>query len=369
MVGKARLNPPWHLQSNMIHKRVFGAMPNGEAVTAFTLSNSRGCEVEILTLGAVIRRWLAPTAERQDIVLGLDTVTEYLNDPNYFGAVVGRYANRIGQGRFKLNGRTFQLAQNQAEHCLHGGKQGFNRKNWQVEKIDHDSNAITLTLESSQGDEGFPGNLTISTRYRLSDENCLRIEYRAMSDQDTLFNPTQHSYFNLAGHNSGDITKHRIQLDADQFTPADETGLPTGEVLLVASTPFDLRRSVKIIDVLKADHIQLTQAKGLDHNFCLNGYVPGNKTPVAIAKIAKPEVGLSMQVRTTMPGAQVYTGNFIGNSFAGKDGAIYSNHQGLCIETQFYPDAPNKPHFPSARLTAKQPFYSVTEYQLSTTDE
>lgn len=337
-------------------------MPDGESVETYLLTNANGCEIEILSLGGIIRRWIAPTSEGQDIVLGLDTVEAYLNDPCYFGAVIGRYANRIGQGQFSICDKTYSVDVNQAGHCLHGGSQGFNKRNWIVESVT--ANSLILSLKSADGDQGFPGNLLVKTHYSLDERNCLRIEYSATCDEDTVYNPTQHSYFNLNGHDSGSATAHFIQVYAEHFTPGDATALPTGEIRPVAQTPLDLNQLCKISDVLSSDYEQIQLANGIDHNFCVNGYSPDTTDVRDVGRILSEEACLELSVRSSMPGAQVYTGNFIGNDL-GKDNCRYGPNHGLCIETQHYPDAPNKKHFPSPLLKAGEVFSSVTEYQLN----
>lgn len=348
----------------MITQSTFGKMPDGTAVEQYCLSNQQGVSVEILNLGGIIRRWLIPNNKNNhtDIVLGYDTVDDYLADDSYLGALVGRYANRINHGKFSLAGNNYQTDINQGGNCLHGGSQGFNGKVWQCTLLSSgDEPSIILELSSCDGDQGFPGNIAVKVIYTLTEQNRLKIEYFAEAEQTTLYNPTNHSYFNLSGHNSGSITAHQVQLLASHYTPTDERAIPTGEIAEVDNTPFDLRQLTTISQPLASDQQQIKYGNGLDHNLCLDAYSPGSKIASYAGQAVSSDINLN--IYTNMPGIQIFTANHFDNK-KGKDGALYQANQGVCFETQFYPDTPNQPHFPSATLEAGKEFYSVTEYEV-----
>ncbi|WP_339721268.1 aldose epimerase family protein [uncultured Paraglaciecola sp.] len=350
----------------MITQAIFGKMPDGTVVEQFCLSNLNGVSIEILTLGGIIRRWLVPNDQnaQTDIVLGYDTVEDYLADDSYLGALVGRYANRINQGKFSLADKNFQTDINQAGNCLHGGSQGFNSKVWQSTVLSNTDNpSIMLQLASPDGDQGFPGEIAVKVIYTLTEQNRLKIEYFATAEQTTLYNPTNHSYFNLSGHNSGSVETHQIQLQASHYTPTDDRAIPTGEIAAVENTPFDLRTLTPISESLASKHQQIAYGNGLDHNLCLDAYDPQAKLATFAAKAITTANDISLNVYTTMPGMQVFTANHFANK-KGKEGALYHAHQGVCFESQFYPDTPNQAHFPSATLEAGTEFYSVTEYEV-----
>ncbi len=356
----------------MIKQQIFAKLSNGQAVTQYSLSNSQNVQVDILNLGGIIRRWLIPTEQNTvtDIVLGFDSLQDYLADDSYVGALIGRYANRIKAGQFSLADRQYQTPKNLNGHCLHGGHQGFNSYLWQAKVLSADSNpAIQLSLTSPDGDQGFPGQLQAKVIYTLTEQNTLKIEYFAQSDKTTVYNPTNHSYFNLAGHNSGSVCKHQIQVLASAYTPTNSQAIPTGEISQVHSTPLDLTEPTPIEQPLNSTHHQIHYANGLDHNFCLDNFCANsNKSQVnvarAAAKMFSPDGKLCLTVNTSMPGIQLFTANHFADK-QGKNGALYQAHQGLCLETQFYPDSPNQPNFPSATLKENAHFYSVTEYQIA----
>lgn len=363
----------------MIHKTLFGQMPNGENVgenvvesagenvEEFSLINNNNVSINILSLGGIIRAWHLPLKDGSplDIVLGFDTLDDYLTDDSYLGALVGRYANRINKGQFQLGTVAYQADVNQAGNCLHGGSQGFNSRIWQATVLSDTTNpSIMLELTSPDGDQGFPGNIKLKTIYTLSEQNCLSIEYFAQSDQDTVYNPTNHSYFNLAGHQSGSVKNHQIQLSASHFTPIDAKGIPTGDITSVNNTPFDFNQLKSINSSLCAEHQQITYGNGLDHNWCLDKYDSQDHTAHYAGSVQDKHSGVSLKIYTSMPGMQIFTANHFLDK-KGKKGAVYQPNQGLCFETQFYPDSPNQAHFPSAQLTAGQEFYSITQYQLT----
>lgn len=351
----------------MIEQTNFGSMPDGSKVTQFCLTNRLGVSVEILDLGGIIRRWLIPNHKQNhtDIVLGYDTVDEYLADDSYLGALVGRYANRIKHGKFSLAGKDYQTDNNQGGNCLHGGGQGFNSKVWQCTVLSNSDNpSIMLELTSPDSDQGFPGQISVKVIYTLTEQNRLKIEYFATTDQTTLYNPTNHSYFNLAGHSSGSVANQQIQLLASHYTPTDENAIPTGEISVVDNTPFDFRTPTTINVPLASKHQQIEYANGLDHNLCLDAYTADLKSASYVGKAVAKQSGIELEVYTNMPGIQIFTANHFSNK-KGKEDSLYQAHQGVCFETQFYPDTPNQPNFPSATLEAGKDFYSVTEYQVS----
>ncbi|WP_293747137.1 aldose epimerase family protein [uncultured Paraglaciecola sp.] len=350
----------------MIKQSNFGKMPDGTIVEKFCLTNHQGSSVEILNLGGIIHRWLIPNKQNKhtDIVLGYDTVNDYLADDSFLGALIGRYANRINKGKFTLAGKKYQTDINLGDNCLHGGSQGFNSKVWQCTVLsDADNPSIMLTLSSPDGDQGFPGEIKVKVIYTLTEQNRLKIEYLAAAEQTTLYNPTNHSYFNLSGHNSGSVEADQIQLLASHYTPTDERAIPTGEIAEVDNTPFDLRELTAISQPLASNHQQIAYGNGLDHNLCLDAYAPQTKVAFYAGKAISQNSDVVLKVYTNMPGIQIFTANHFENK-KGKDSVLYQAHQGVCFETQFYPDSPNQPHFPSATLEANKEFYSVTEYEI-----
>ncbi len=341
-------------------------MPDGTVIEQFCLTNNQGVSLEILSLGGIIRRWLIPHNAKPptDIVLGFDSVQAYLSDDSYLGALVGRYANRIAEGKLCLESKNYQLDINQGDNCLHGGSQGFNNKVWQSTVLSRDENpAIALQLESPDGDQGFPGALSTKVIYTLTESNRLKIEYFATSKRTTVFNPTNHSYFNLSGHNSGSVNNQHIQVVASYYTPTDAHAIPTGELIKVEGTPFDFRKLSTIEQALTSAHPQIQYGNGLDHNLCIDSYDPQSQEAKYAAKATSENTDISLKVYTTMPGIQVFTANHFDHK-KGKQDSLYHAHQGLCFETQFYPDSPNQPQFPSATLKAGEAFYSVTEYEV-----
>lgn len=350
----------------MIDQSTFGRMPDGTEVEQFCLTNNNNVSVEILNLGGIIRRWLIPNNQNghTDIVLGFDTVDDYLSDDSYLGAVIGRYANRINKGKFSLAGSNYQTDINQGGNCLHGGSQGFNSKVWQSTVLSNGDNpSIMLQLISPDGDQGFPGTISVKVIYSLTEHNRLKIEYFATPEQTTLYNPTNHSYFNLSGHNSGSVKSHQVQVLASHFIPTDKHAIPTGEIADVDNTPFDLRPLTTISQPLTSDHQQIEYGNGLDHNLCLDAFEPQSKLATYAGKALTKDTDFTLKIYTNMPGIQIFTANHFSNK-KGKDDALYQAHQGVCFETQFYPDTPNHPNFPSATLEAGKKFYSITEYEV-----
>lgn len=331
-----------------ISKRHFGTT-DGQDVSLYTLTNERGFEVSITNYGGAVVSILAPdrSGEFADVALGYETLEEYVRNPRYFGGLIGRHANRIGLGKFSLNGKEYQLTQNNGANHLHGGARGFDKRVW--EALDQkDSGAVSLRLQyrSVEGEEGYPGNVKANVTYTLFPENELEINYEATTDRDTIVSLTNHSYFNLAG--SGDILGHELTLHADAFTPVSEALIPTGEIKSVENTEMDFRRSRPIA------------TGGYDHNFVLKDY-DGSLRPAA--RLYEPNSGRVLEVLTTQPGIQFYSGNFLDGSLTGKGGGVYHKYAGLCLEPQHFPDAPNHANFPSTVLRPGEVYKHVSVYR------
>lgn len=336
----------------------FGKTRDGAAVRIFSLTNKSGVEVKITNYGGRVVSLKVPDKKGAmgDVVLGFDSLDGYLNDNPYFGALIGRYANRIGHAQFTLNGALYKVPKNDGDNSLHGGARGFDKVVWTPRELP--DGGLELTYLSKDGEEGYPGNCKVTVVYHLTDANELKIEYAATTDKDTVVNLTNHSYFNLAG--SGDILGHMLTLTADHFTPVDGGLIPTGELKAVAGTPFDFRKSTAIgARIEKADE-QLKLGKGYDHNWVLNR--KGDSLAMA-AKVEDPSSGRVMEVWTTQPGIQFYTGNFLDGTIKGKGDQVYARRSALCLETQHFPDSPNKPKFPSAVLKPGAEFKSTTVYK------
>jgi aldose 1-epimerase len=297
-----------------------------------------------------------------DVVLGFDHLDDYLGNDPFFGALVGRYANRIDKARFTLDGVEYKLAKNDGENSLHGGLKGFDKKAWKAREPSKDHPALELTYLSKDGEEGYPGNLNVKVVYTLTDSNELRIDYTATTDKNTVLNLTNHSYFNLAGQGSGDVLKHVLMINADRFTPIDAALTPTGELRSVAGTPLDFRKPTAIGARIDDDNEQLKFGKGYDHNFVLNH--KGNDLTLA-ARVTEPQSGRVLEVLTTQPGVQLYTGNFLDGTIHGKGGKVYGRRSAFCLETQHFPDSPNQPKFPSTELKPGQTYHQTTIYKFS----
>jgi aldose 1-epimerase len=335
----------------------FGQLPDGTAVESFTLRNAHGLEVRAITYGAIITSVRVPDRAGRlgDVVLGHDDLAGYLAKPSYFGAVVGRYGNRIAKGRFTLDGKTYTLATNNGPNHLHGGIKGFDKVVWKAEPAATGA-AVTFRYVSADGEEGYPGKLQAQVTYTLDDHDALTFDYRATTDKATPLNLTQHSYFNLAGAGS-DILGHVLTLDADRFTPVDATLIPLGPLAPVAGTPLDFRKPTAIGARIDADDEQIRRGGGYDHNFVINR---SGRGLVHAARVADPVSGRTMDVATTEPGVQFYSGNFLDGTVTGKGGVAYKRRSGLCLETQHYPDSPNQPSFPSSVLRPGQEYRSKT---------
>jgi aldose 1-epimerase len=343
----------------------FGHMPDGTPVDLFTLTNPNGVEIRTIPYAAIIVSVRVPdrTGTFDDVVLGFDALDRYLGDNPHFGAVVGRYGNRIAKGRFTLDGKVFQLATNNGANHLHGGVKGFDKRLWRGETFERGGNVgVAYTLTSRDGEESYPGTVNARVTYTLKPSNELVIDYEATTDKATPINLTQHSYFNLAGDGSGDILAHELTIDADHFTPVDEGLIPTGEIAPVGGTPFDFRKSTAIGARISNDNTQLRYGKGYDHNWVLNGHGSQSAGLVHAARVVDPKTGRTLDLSTTQPGLQFYTGNFLDGTIHGKSGRVYQQRHGLCLETQHFPDSPNHPNFPSTIVRPGEHYQSQTVF-------
>jgi aldose 1-epimerase len=346
----------------------FGRLADGTPVQVYTLRNAHGMTVKLLDYGAIITELWVPdrTGALADVVLGYPTLAAYLRATPYFGAVVGRYANRIAAGRFSLDGETFVLARNDGANHLHGGIRGFDKVLWQARPFSTADHAgVELNYLSADGEEGYPGNLRVRVVYLLNHANELIVQYQAMTDRPTVVNLSQHSYFNLRGHGRGSILDHELTINADRYTPVDAGLIPTGELAPVAGSPFDFTRPQPIGARIHAADEQLRRGGGYDHNWVLNRAGAGAGDLAFAARLYEPASGRELQVWTTEPGLQFYSGNFLDGSLTGKGGAIYHYRYGLCLETQHFPDSPNQAGFPSTRLDPGQTYSSRTVFRFS----
>lgn len=345
-----------------INREAFQQKVNGKQTDLYVLTNNNGVKAAITNYGGRIVSLHVPDQNGQfgDVVLGYDSLSDYLTNPEqYFGALIGRYGNRIAGGEFSLDGTTYTLATNNGPNHLHGGDVGFNDKVWKAEKL-NDRN-LRLTYVSEHMEEGYPGRLKVKVLYTLTSDNAVRIEYMATTDRKTVANLTNHAYFNLQGPATGEITDHRLMINADQYTPVDSTLIPTGEIAAVEGTPFDFTELTAIGERIDNNHQQLNYGRGYDHNFVLNKKDSAQLS--LAAKVVEPESGRVMKVFTTQPGLQFYSGNFLDGSVTGKKGKPYEHRSAFCLETQHYPDSPNHPDFPSTVLTPDDLFHSITVYK------
>src|SRR6202451_304082 len=346
-----------------MQKQSFGKTEDGQQVDLYTLTNKNGMEAAITNYGGTVVSLKGPDRNRKfgDVVLGYDNLDGYAAGKAYIGATVGRYANRIAHATFVLDGVTYTLSKNDGDNHLHGG---FNKRVWTAKDVSSSAGqALELTYLSKDGEEGFPGNLPVKVVYTLTDKNELRIDYSATTDKDTVLNLTNHAYFNLAGQGNGDILQQQIMIRADRFTPLDAVSMPTGELRSVKGTPFDFRTATAIGARIDQDDQQLKLGKGYDHNWVLNGGTAGSLSLAAQAY--DPHSGRVLEVLTTEPGIQLYTGNFL-DGIHGKDGKVYNRRYAFCLETQHFPDSPNPPNFPTTELKPGQHFASTTVYKFST---
>jgi aldose 1-epimerase len=347
-----------------VAREPFGKLPDGHAVERFTLTNAHGMEVKAITYGGIITSLVVPdrTGKMTDVVLGFDSLDGYLKNDPFFGAIIGRYGNRIAKGQFTVDGQTATLVKNNGPNHLHGGTKGFDKQVWAAEPV-AGKNAVVFTRTSPDGEEGYPGTLKVRVTYTLTDANALVVDYEATTDKATPVNLTQHSYFNLAGDGAGDILGHELMINADRYTPVDDTLIPTGELAPVEGTPFDFRKPTAIGARIDQDHPQLKNGKGYDHNWVLNRKGPG-LSPAARA--LEPKSGRTLEVTTTEPGVQFYAGNFLDGTIKGKGGHVYARRTGFCLETQHFPDSPNQPKFPSTILRPGQTYKSQTVFTFGT---
>ena len=335
----------------------------GKPIEQVTLTNSHGLQLTAISYGGTITSLKVPDKNGRvaDVVLGFDSPAQYFADPPppFFGAIIGRYGNRIAKGKFALEGKTYTLATNNGPNHLHGGNKGFDKVLWNIETPKDGQASAVFTRKSPDGEEGYPGNLSVRFVYTLTDKDELVIEYHATTDKATPVNLTNHSYFNLAGEGSGDILGHELMINADRYTPVDDTLIPTGQLAPVAGTPFDFRKPTAIGARIEQNDQQIKNGKGYDHNWVLNR--PGAGLQLA-ARLTDPKSGRTMEVRTTEPGLQFYSGNFLDGTIKGKHGHVYGHRNGLCLETQHYPDSPNQKTFPSTILRPGQSYDSKTIY-------
>ena len=340
-------------------------LANAQKIDLYTLKNRNGMEVKIINYGGTVTSIRVPdrSGKFADVVLGFSNPDDYLKPHPSFGTAIGRFGNRIAKGRFTLNGVEYKLAVNNGENHLHGGIKGFDDVFWTAEQVNTVAGpAVRMTYLSKDGEEGYPGNLQVTMTYTLTNKNELRIDYVATTDKDTVVNLTHHSYFNLAGEGNGDILKHRLKLNAARFTPTDAGSIPTGELRSVKGTPFDFLMPHAIGERINQDDEQLKFGGGYDHNYVINGRM-GVLRQAAV--VTEPASGRVMEVWTTEPGVQLYTGNFLDGTLTGKSGKAYEKRSGFCLETQHYPDSPNKPNFPTTTLKKGATFKSTTIYRFS----
>lgn len=349
--GKSKMN---------IKKEFFGKLPDSREIEQYTLTNSTGLKARLMTYGATLISLEVPDQDGQfaDITLGHESLEGYITSSPYFGSIVGRYGNRIAKGQFTLNGIEYQLTTNDGENHLHGGTRGFDKVVWKAEPVQSEGSlGVRFSYLSKDGEEGYPGNLSVTVIYALTDDNELKISYEAETDKSTPVNLTHHSYFNLAGQGEGNILDHELMLNAEKYTPVDEGLIPTGEIHEVKNTPMDFT-------IPTAIGSRINEVKGgYDHNYVLNS---GGRTMALAASLFDPKSGRVMEIRTTEPGIQFYSGNFLNGSISGKGGKVYLKHYGLCLETQHFPDSPNKPNFPSTILNPGEKYKSLTIHKFYT---
>jgi aldose 1-epimerase len=348
-------------QDAHVEKAAFGQLPDGTAIESYTLHNAQGASARVITYGATLTELHVPdrNGKTGDVVLGFDSLEGYLGQHPYFGATIGRYGNRIAKGKFTLDGKEYDLFLNNGPNSLHGGQIGFNRRVWKAEELkEKDGAAVRFSYLSKDGEENYPGNLNVSVTYTLTNTNELKLQYSAETDKDTVLNVTNHSYFNLSGTDTGNILKYVLYINADKYTPVDSTLIPTGELASVVGMPLDFLKPTAI----GARIGELKEIGGYDHNYVLNGKAG---TLRVAAKVSDPESGRVMEVLTTEPGVQFYSAIGLNGSIKGKGGVAYEKYGAICLETQHYPDSPNRPNFPSTVLKPGTKFQSETIYKFS----
>jgi aldose 1-epimerase len=344
-----------------VDKTEFGKLPDGTLIEAYMLQNSQGASAKVITYGATLTELHVAdkNGEMGDVVLGFDNIEGYLGQHPYFGGTIGRYGNRIAKGKFALDGKEYDLFLNNGPNSLHGGQVGFNRRVWKAEELkDKDGAAVRFSYLSKDGEENYPGNLQVSVTYTLTNTNELKLQYSAETDKDTVLNITNHSYFNLSGTDTGNILKYILYINADKYTPVDSTLIPTGELAAVAGTPLDFLKPTEI----GARIAEIKEIGGYDHNYILNGKAG---TLRVAAKVTDPESGRVMEVLTTEPGVQFYSAIGLNGSIKGKGGVGYEKYGAICLETQHFPDSPNRSNFPSTELKPGTKFHSETIYKFS----
>ena len=351
------------IQDKNMVKKLFGTMPDGENIYSYTMTNSSGMSATIINYGATVVKLEVPdrNGKVEDIILGYDSLSSYMNGSSYFGGIVGRFGNRINKGKFTLDGKEYQLAINSGGNHLHGGDKGFNKRVWEAKEIN--DNTLEFTYISPDGEENYPGKLTITVTYILTDNNELKIDYKATTDKPTILNPTNHCYFNLTG-NPGEntILDHVLMINADKYTPVNSTLIPTGALEDVTNTPMDFRKPTAIGKRINEDFEQLKYAGGYDHNWVLNNY---DGTVQEAVTLYDSTSGRFMEVLTDEPGVQFYSGNFLNGKDRGKDGIYYKYRTGLCLECQHFPDSPNEKNFPSVVLKPGEEYTQTTIYKFS----
>ena len=348
----------------MVKKEAFGTMPDGKAVELYTLTNTHGIAVQVMTYGGIIVSLKTPdkSGHSADITLGFDTLADYLAKNPFFGALVGRYGNRIGNARFTIDGKEYSLAKNDGPNSLHGGLKGFDKVLWQAESFQKSGEVgVILKHTSPDGDEDFPGTLHVTVTYTLNDKSEFSLDYHATTDKATPVNLTNHTYFNLGGEGSGSILGEELMLNADHFTPVDKNLIPLGQIASVKGTPLDFTKPTAIGARINDKYEQLALGMGYDHNFVINRTGPGL---VLAARVYDPKTGRVLEVDTTEPGVQLYTANHL-NNLRGRNGHIYNARDAFCLETQHYPDSPNHPSFPSTELKPGQTYKTTTVYRFS----
>ena len=348
-------------------RRIFGRLPSpdGASVEEFTLTNAHGIEVRAITYGAIITVIRTPdrSGKLADIVFGFDSLEGYLAQSPYFGAIVGRFANRIAHGQFSLDGVTYHLATNNGPNSLHGGLRGFDKVLWTAEPVQSDSGAgVVFHYLSPNGEEGYPGNVDVRVTYMLTPRDELVVDYTATTDKATPLNLSQHSYWNLHGDGKGNILDHVLTLDASAYTPVDSTLIPTGQIAAVAGTPFDFRSPTAIGARIEQPNKQLRFGKGYDHNWVLDRPAGGGTALVRAARLVDSTSGRTLEISTSEPGIQFYSGNFLDGTITGKHGVVYGHRAALCLETQHFPDSPNHPNFPSTILRPGETYHSRTVF-------
>lgn len=367
MLGLAALSMTVHA-GTMAKREAFGAMPDGKPVEAVVLSNAHGLSARVIAYGASLQSLSVPDREGHfaDIVLGYASLADYLDKPQYFGATVGRYANRIAKGRFVLDGHGYQVPINNGPNSLHGGTRGFDKVLWTIGSVSHDADkaSVTLTYVSPDGDMGYPGKLTVTAVYTLDDQDQLSIEYRATTDKPTIVNLSNHAYWNLSGEGSGSVMEQRLSIAGDAYLPVDAGSIPTGEVRQVAGTPFDFREPKPIGRDIRIADPQLLNGHGYDHNWVISRKPAA--APRMVARVEDPHSGRVLTLSSAQPGLQFYSGNFLDGTTVGTGGHVYRQGDAFVLEPQLYPDTPNQPAFGSARLAPGQVYRNLIVYRFTT---